>query len=275
MPPNSVVTSKLQPSPLTKTATPPTTSQRSIRNSSRGPVLRFTPYSWAKLQWFCHRGDTEIGGFAVTAPDDLLLVEDFLTVKQTCSIVTVAFNDLAVADFVDQQVDQGRKPEQFLRIWLHTHPGSSPQPSGTDEQTFARVFGCCDWAVMFILACEGNTYARLRFNIGPGGSMLIPVEVDYSLPFDASNFQGWEKEYGENIASGHADLFERRIRASRRIQTGPPAQIDKEDMCFDAPDADATADLDELALLLDHYELSPELELLDFADSGEEGGFHD
>lgn len=257
---------------------PPARPRRQL--PSKSPILRFTPYSWAKLFWFCHRGDTEIGGFAVTSPDDLLLVEDFVTVKQTCSIVSVAFDDLAVADYVDQQVDMGRKPEQFLRIWLHTHPGSSPHPSGTDEATFARVFGRCDWAVMFILACEGKTYARLRFNTGPGGAMLIPVEVDYSLTlrdadFQGSNFRGsdvrgWEEEYCRNIASVHSDLIERRIQATRRIQTGPPEQIVEADVCLDA---DAAAGLEELAMLLDEYQ--PGMELLDFAGSGEEGGFHD
>src|SRR5947209_14095353 len=45
-----------------------------------------------------------------------------------------------------------RSLEQFARLFMHTHPGNSPQPSATDEETFARVFGRCDWAVMFILA---------------------------------------------------------------------------------------------------------------------------
>ena len=100
------------------------------------PSLRFTPYAWAKLQWFCHRGETEIGGFGVTAADDPLLVEDFVTVKQMVSCVSVSFDDEAVADFFEAQVDAGRRPEQFARAWCHTHPGESPTPSGTDEETF-------------------------------------------------------------------------------------------------------------------------------------------
>ena len=47
-------------------------------------------------------------------------------------------------------------------------PDDCPSPSSVDEETFARVFGGCDWAVMFILARGGATYARLRFNTGPG-----------------------------------------------------------------------------------------------------------
>ena len=144
-------------------------------------------------------GETEVGGFGIAASDDLLFVEDVQLVKQTCSWAHVAFNDESVADFFDTQVDQGRKPEQFGRLWLHTHPGDCPQPSLTDEQTFDRVFGRADWAVMFIVAREGQTYARLRFNVGPGGAIEIPVEVDYCLPFSGSDQDVWEQEYLANV----------------------------------------------------------------------------
>ena len=163
------------------------------------PVLRFTPYAWAKLQWFCHHGETEIGGFGVTEPDDLLLIQDFVTVQQKVSSVSVAFDDEAVADLFEEQVDAGRRPEQFARTWCHTHPGDSPSPSGTDEETFSRVFGHCEWAVMFVLAKGGKTYARLRFNVGPKGQVLIPVEIDYTAQFPGSNHDAWQQEYLANI----------------------------------------------------------------------------
>lgn len=165
----------------------------------RKPVLRFSPTAWAKLQWFCHHGETEIGGFGITPGSDLLLVEDFLTVRQEVSIASVSFDDAAVADFFDRQVDAGRKPHQFARIWLHTHPGSSANPSATDEETFSRVFGSCDWAVMFIFARGGKSYARLRFGVGPGGEVQIPVEVDYSVEFAGSRHEQWDLEYTANV----------------------------------------------------------------------------
>lgn len=168
-------------------------------------VLRFTPAAWAKLYWFCHHGETEIGGFGITSPSDPLLVIDFVTVKQKTTCVSVIFDDVAVADFFEDQVDQGRKPGEFSRIWCHTHPGNSPFPSSTDEETFARVFGHCDWAVMFILACGGKTYARLRFNIGPRGEMLVPVLVDYSVAFEGSNHEAWKAEYDANVKPDPTD----------------------------------------------------------------------
>ncbi len=165
----------------------------------RATALRFTPYAWAKLLYLRDAGPTEIGGFGIAGRDNLLLIEDVLTVAQRATSVTVAFDDAAVADFFEQQVDQGRRPEQFGRIWLHTHPGDSPMPSGTDEETFSRVFASCDWAVMFILAKGGKTYCRLRFNVGPGGEDILPVEIDYSQEFAGSETVAWQAEYDQHV----------------------------------------------------------------------------
>lgn len=52
---------------------------------------------------------------------------------------------------------------------------------------------------MFILACEGQSYARLRFNVGPCAEVEIPVVVDYSRSFGASDLDAWEEEYLANI----------------------------------------------------------------------------
>jgi hypothetical protein len=116
-------------------------------------------------------------------------------IGQQTTIVSVEFDDEAVADFFDEQVDAGLPPERFFRLWLHTHPGESAAPSSTDEETFERVFGSCDWAVMAILAQGGQTYARLRFNAGPGGQVEIPMTVDYARPFPAADPDGWQREY--------------------------------------------------------------------------------
>lgn len=169
------------------------------RRKRASPVLRFSPAAWAKLLFFRDAGAVEIGGFGITAPDDPLNIREFVTLKQEVSSVTVEFDDEAVADLFEDQVDRGLQPHQFARIWLHTHPGNSPHPSGVDEATFRRVFGGCDWAVMFILAQGGDVYARLQFNAGPGGSVEIPVEVDYATPFEAPDFEAWIDEYDRNV----------------------------------------------------------------------------
>jgi len=166
---------------------------------TRPQTLRFSPTAWAKLLYLRDAGDTEIGGFGISPNDDLLFIEDIRLVPQTCTWVHVAFDDMAVADFFDAQVDAGRQPEQFARLWLHTHPGRSAEPSATDEANFSRVFGGTDWAVMFILARGGQTYARLRCNVGPGADVTLSVDVDYRRPFSCSDCEAWQAEYAACI----------------------------------------------------------------------------
>ncbi len=153
------------------------------------------PDVWAKLLYLRDRGETEIGGFGISLLQDLLCVTEFRLIPQRSTWGSVAFEDAAIADYFDEQVDGGRVPEQFARIWVHTHPGHSPYPSGTDEETFARCFGSADWAIMFILAQGGATYARLRFSAGPGGEVELPVDVHYGYEFPGSDFHAWNAEY--------------------------------------------------------------------------------
>jgi len=169
--------------------------RRRRRRTTTRQSLRFTPTAWAKLLFLRDIGPTEVGLFGITPPDDLLVIEDVSLVRQQCTPVTTAFDDEAVADFIDEQVDLGRTPEQCCRIWLHTHPGDCPHPSGTDEATFAEAFSGPDWSVMFIIATGGRTYARLKCNVGPGCTKRLGVAVDYSTPFDESDHDLWQAQY--------------------------------------------------------------------------------
>jgi hypothetical protein len=242
--------------------------------------LTFSPLAWLKLQFFLHAGDTEVGGFGVSAPgpapgpkpapgapgapgtperpeapgagDNLLYVADFVTVSQRTTLASVAFDDQAVADYFERCFDQGIHPSRAARIWCHTHPGDSPQPSATDEECFARVFGACDWSVMFIISRTGQTYARLSFKAGPGASLLLPVAVDWAcwpaLASDAGRdldaiFQGWVDEYVANI---HPEMWDC-IGATRASGVGGAFPGDDQEM-MDLWEQDLTdADLAEQA----------------------------
>ena len=103
------------------------------RRPLQRPTLRCTPYACAKLVFLRDLGPTEVGGFCISAENDLLLIEDIRLVRQRCSSVTVQFEDVAVADFFDEQVDRGLLPERFARVWIHTHPGNSASPSWSAE----------------------------------------------------------------------------------------------------------------------------------------------
>ena len=165
------------------------------KHCPRRPKLRFTPTAWSKLLFVRDLGPTEVGAFGIARTDDLLLVEEIQLVQQRCTETYVAFDDVAVAEHFEQQFDLGRRPEQCGRIWIHTPPGTSAHPSHVDVQTFHRVFGRCDWAVMFILSRSGETYAELSWRHGGPASIRLRVEVEYSAPFAASDHVGWEDDY--------------------------------------------------------------------------------
>ncbi|MBX2989512.1 MAG: hypothetical protein KF847_19335 [Pirellulales bacterium] len=161
----------------------------------RRPVLRFAPDAWAKLVALRDFGPTEIGAFGIADAADPLAVVDVRLVTQRCDAARVEFADEAVADLFDRLVDAGRRPEEFARIWIHTHPGNSPAPSVVDEETFARVFGRCDWAVMAILARSGATSARLRVRSVVPLEVELATAVDFGRPFAASDLAAWRAEY--------------------------------------------------------------------------------
>ena len=177
----------------------PKKKPRLIRRRPPFPSVRITPYAWAKLLYLRDAGPTEIGGFGVAAPEEPLLIEEVALVSQSCDWASVRLEDDAVADYFDRQVERGRRPAEFGRVWIHTHPGACPRPSATDEATFVRVFGRCEWAVMAIVAAGGSTYARLAFGVGPGGSWEIPVDIDFDVPFPAADQSAWQAEYEATV----------------------------------------------------------------------------
>lgn len=157
--------------------------------------LLFSPTAWAKFRYIRDCGKTEVSLFGITPPDRLLYVEDVALVRQRNTAMTTAMDDDAVNEYFEAQVAAGRQPAQFARIWLHTHPGMGVTPSGTDEETFRQAFGTASWAIMVILNTDDQTYARLQFNVGPGGSCPLTVAVDYDHPFPAADFAAWRAEY--------------------------------------------------------------------------------
>ena len=52
---------------------------------------------------------------------------------------------------------------------------------------------------MCIVAEDNSIYARLSFNVGPGGQILIPTAVDYSQPFGSSDHDSWDAEFIANV----------------------------------------------------------------------------
>lgn len=235
-----------------------------MKNTNQKPVLRFSPTAWAKLRFFRDITNNEVGGFGISEADDLLFVTDFALVKQTVTAVSISFEDESVADLFEDQVESDRKPEQFARIWLHTHPGNSPEPSSVDESTFQRVFGNCDWSIMAIIAQDGSTFARLRFNTGPGSEVNIPVCVDYSYEFEAADFEIWTKQYKANVVEDNVFNFKEKGAKSQQenkveifggdeFQTGIFSSEDLLEELEMMPASERQTFMDELAIRSDFW----------------------
>ncbi|HQR44307.1 MAG TPA: hypothetical protein PLX97_16540 [Gemmatales bacterium] len=152
-----------------------------------------------------------MAGLGLSAEHDPLYLQDILVINQKATVSTVAFDDEAIADLFDTMTDQQIPPNRFSRIWLHSHPGASARPSSVDELTFRRVFGGCDWSVMAIISRTANTYARIQFSAGPGGSWEIPVVVDWqawpSVSSLDSHLAQWRQEYEQHVKQVTFDFF--------------------------------------------------------------------
>lgn len=163
--------------------------------------LRFTAYAWGKLLYMQAAGDTEVAGYCITETEDPLLITDFKLIKQQCSSTTFDLDKDDMAEYQETILDMGLAVWQGCRILAHTHPpGCSPQPSTIDEENFRKVFTNPDWAVMLIIAENGDVYCRLKINTPPGTEKLLKVAVDWNIPFEGSNIEAWAKEYKEKVS---------------------------------------------------------------------------
>jgi len=255
------------PGPASRSRSPRPSARRFAAERADGPALVIGPMAWLKLMLFLHIGDTEVGGFGISRGGgedgdelDLLYLEDFATVRQRVTAISVALDDAAVADYFDDRVDAGLPPARFGRVWVHTHPGDSPDPSMTDEETFARVFGTCDWAVMLIVSRTGRTYCRLSFSAGPGGTVLLPVRIDWPAWPDVLLRQavdltklceGWIKEYGTNVE--HILMRPPLPNPDRRPSCASDTALEEDVFGLFDPDADEVFAEHERLALLDRF----------------------
>jgi len=183
--------------------------------------LRFTPYAWAKLVYMRDKKPLEVGGFGVINADDPSIIEDFVLIKQEVSSVTTDLDGEDIANYLEEMVERGITPEQCARVWLHTHPGNSPTPSGTDEDTFSEIFGASPWAVMGILAKGGQTYARLSVNNTWRATVELNMRPDWSLPFAASDHEAWDKEYADYVTEEVVVVTKKWDWSKKTIATKP------------------------------------------------------
>jgi len=120
-----------------------------------------------------------------------------------------------------------------------------------------RVFGRTDWAVMFILARGGQSYARLRFSVGPGAELLIPMDVDFRSPFAGSDHAAWQTEYSTcvrpttKITRENRPFKTGRVEAAIRRQEIPSIDDEWYDAWYDYTAEDLSERESEYGHLID------------------------
>lgn len=139
--------------------------------------LRFTPNAYYCWRALCLQASTEIGAFGwCSHEDDPLLVTSLWVPKQVCTPASVEREPDQTARCIAEGAAAGLHPGLCTRVWLHTHPGDSPEPSGTDEKywdEFSKQHG----HVMGIMARGGRTFARLALRDVYCTDIEIPVSV--------------------------------------------------------------------------------------------------
>lgn len=172
--------------------------------------ILFTCYAWSMYQFLRDAGKTEIGAFGITGdakrPN---LITDLLVPRQICNSVHVDVDPEDNQNCMLDLVERGLEPWQCQKIWLHTHPNMSPNPSGTDEQQFREcIQSVDDYYGFVILSTDGKIHAEVRYytndrfaSFGGNGiaKQTVNIAVDYAYPFAASNRELWQSIYDEKI----------------------------------------------------------------------------
>ena len=110
-------------------------------------------------------GKNELAGFGISSESNPLLVEEFVLVKHFATPATFEFCPDAMAEHMEAMAARGISPDRCMKIYIHTHPHESADPSHTDWNEFADFAASSDFAVMFIMARGGLTTCTLRIRM--------------------------------------------------------------------------------------------------------------
>lgn len=131
-------------------------------------MIFFSEYAFAKLSWFrTNCNDNNVSNLNNAKPsflevslmgvskslEEINYIVDFVCIPQEASSGLTEPTDEGMLEYSENMlIDKNIPSVMFRSFWAHTHPGTSPTPSGTDNETFAKWFKDSDIGVMYILA---------------------------------------------------------------------------------------------------------------------------
>lgn len=167
-------------------------------------MIVISEYAFAKLAWFrINCTDDNVDGVVTKnpqflevslmgvseSPENIGYINDFVCVPQECSSGLTEPDDDGMNTYLETMfLDKGMTFTQCGRFWAHTHPGTSPTPSGTDDTTFTKWFGHTDVGVMYILA-KGDDSCKVKHASKYFGMNVenMPVYVELNKLDDKNN----------------------------------------------------------------------------------------
>ena len=131
-------------------------------------MIILSELAFAKLRWFrLNCNENNVCGLALQKPsflevslmgisaseEDIGFITDFVCIPQEASMGLTEPTDEGFAKhWEDMLIDKDISIIRCARFWAHTHPGTSPEPSSTDNDTFKKWYNDSDFGVMYILA---------------------------------------------------------------------------------------------------------------------------
>lgn len=179
-----------------------TVAQKAVVKEERVPEIpksiRIAGSAWAKALCWAFRKDDEVGFMGVTTAPETLDVSDVVMLKQEVGAAQTDLDGGAFGEMLEEMQDRGIGPVRCGKVWFHTHPDLSPEPSGQDLQT-VHTLGGSGWAAMVILGLKdrGVTAKGWLSLPTPMGRVLVarPVVVDWGW-----SLKSWQDEYDAKVS---------------------------------------------------------------------------
>ncbi len=172
-------------------------------NESAGiPELRtlsLSPTAWSKLRYFRELEDVEVGGFLISAPYDLMYIEDVRLVRQKSSRFNTEIDRAGMNEFFAEMVAENLPDESYAHAFFRTHRDDDPELMDRDEELLEHLLGERTWSILLNLTTGDRVSARMHFNVGPGAVVVLDVRVAFHRPFSAGDHDAWRAEFDRNV----------------------------------------------------------------------------
>ncbi len=181
--------------------------------------LRLSADAYAKMLHLAKKSDKEVGGWGIAKDeDDPLYITNFILTEQEVTGSSIDWDSDDIAAFRKEcREDHKMKPDQYLHIHCHTHPGASATPSVIDWDTLQDIFmqelinECNEahkhgldvdppWMVMLIIAKQGECTAHIAYYIIELDEVIIsPIGVEVEMRVNP-HVERWDAEYKEKVS---------------------------------------------------------------------------